>query len=116
MHKKENTSYKHYFANIKKKQDFGKLTAREFSSFLKKFSGVLIYKGKKSYSVRTVSYLLYNLKKRFKQDPIELLYLIANKLMPTFVIGQKRYRRNVVDVPVLAYGNKKKFLYIKLVG
>jgi len=63
-----------------------------------------------------VSYLLYNLKKRFKQDPIELLYLIANKLMPTFVIGQKRYRRNVVDVPVLAYGNKKKFLYIKLVG
>jgi len=116
MHKKENISYKKFFSEIKKRQNFGKLTSKEFSVFLKKFCGVLIYRGRKSYSIRTFNYLLYNLKKQFNQDPTKLLYNIANKLMPVFVIGQKRYGNNVVDVPVLLMVIKKKFLYIELIS
>jgi len=107
MPKKNKISYKQYFADIKRRDNFDKLTSKEFGSFIKKFYGILIYKGKKSYSIKAFDYLLYSLKKQFKQDPMALIYNISNKLMPVFVIGQKQYRGNVVDVPVLARGNKK---------
>jgi len=74
---------------------------------LKKFCGALVYKGKKSYSIRILNYLYLNLKKKFKNDPTTLFYTVANKLMPVFIIGQKQYLGNVIDVPVLARGNKK---------
>jgi len=107
MPKREKISYKKYFADIKKRENFGNLTSKEFGSFIKKFHGTLIYKGKKSYSIRVFDYLLLNLKKQFKQDPTKLIYTVANKLMPVFVVGQKQYRGRVIDIPVLARGNKK---------
>jgi len=64
MLKVNKISYKNYFANIKKRENFGNLTSKEFSIFLKKFCGTLIYKGKKSYSMRTFNYLFLNLKKK----------------------------------------------------
>jgi len=110
MLKVNKISYKNYFANIKKRENFGNLTSKEFSIFLKKFCGTLIYKGKKSYSMRTFNYLFLNLKKKFKKDPTTLFYTVANKLMPVFIIGQKQYLGNVTDVPVLARGNKKIYI------
>jgi ribosomal protein S7 len=107
MPKKIKISYKKYFADIRKRDNFGKLTSKEFGLFIKKFCGTLVYKGKKSYSIKVFNYLLYNLKKQFKQDPTALFYIVANKLMPVFVVGQKQYFGNVVDIPVLARGNKK---------
>src|SRR6185436_751553 len=99
MLKKNKMSYKEYFSYIRKKDNFGKLSSKEFGVFLKKFCGTLIYKGKKSYSIKVYNYLLLNLKKKFKKDPTMLFYTVANKLMPVFVIGQKQYFGKVVDVP-----------------
>jgi len=116
MHKKQIISSKDYFVNIRKRYDFVNLNSKEFSIFLKKFCGILISKGRKSYSIKVFNFLLLNLKKRFNNDPMNLLYIIANKLMPIFIVGKKRYTTNVVDVPVLAYSNKKIFLYINLIN
>jgi len=74
MLKKNKISYKNYFANIKKRENFGNLTSKEFSIFLKKFCGALVYKGKKSYSIRILNYLYLNLKKSLKM--IQQLYFI----------------------------------------
>jgi len=110
MLKKNKISSREYFAYIKSKENFGNLTSKEFAIFLKKFCGTLVYRGKKSYSIRVLNYLLLNLKKNFKKDPILSFYEVANKLMPIFIIGQKQYRGNISDVPILARGNKKIYI------
>jgi len=107
MLNKNKVSSKDYFAKIKRKGDFSKLTTKEFSIFFKKFCGALIYRGKRGYSIKVLNYLLLSLKKEFKKDPTFLFYTVANRLMPVFIIGQKQYFNTVVDVPVLARGNKK---------
>lgn len=107
MLKKNKVSSREYFSYIKRKENFANLTSREFATFLKKLCGTLVHRGKKSYSIRVYNYLLLNLKKKFKKDPTILIYDVANKLMPVFVIGQKQYRGSITDVPVLARGNKK---------
>src|SRR4051794_6309455 len=89
------------------------LTYRDFLIFRKKFYGVFIFRGKKSFSIKILHYILLNLKKlRRKFNPMKLFFIIVKRVSPFLTVGQKRYGRSVIKVPSLLFGNKKNVLLL----
>jgi len=93
------------------------LTYRDFLIFRKKFCGVFIFRGRRTFSMKTYSYILFKLKKtlKIKAIPLTLFFIIMKKLCPFLTIGQKRIGNNIINVPALLFGNKKNVLLMNWV-
>src|SRR6266498_3967749 len=86
---------------------FIKFNLDDFFVFNKKFCGVFIYKGKKAYSIKLFDYFLEKLKKSFLKDPTFIFFDIVKKLVPFFVLKQKKQGKRIVYIPTFARFNKK---------
>src|SRR5215469_3435433 len=83
------------------------LTNSDFDIFLSKFNNILISKGKKSKAINNFDKILINLKKKFKEDPFNLLYKIAINLVPILLNSQKKLGKVSYSVPKLSKGNRR---------
>ena len=89
------------------------LTYRDFLIFRKKFYGIFIFRGKKSFSIKILHYILLNLKKlRRKFNPMTLFFIIAKRATPFLTIGQRKFGTNVIAIPSFFFGNKKSVLLL----
>ena len=84
----------------------------DFKYFLDKFFGVFIYKGKKTFAIKTLDYFFYNFKNIFKIDPTEVLFKVIKNLMPFLVTGLKTHKKRNYYVPIVVKGNKRYILVI----
>lgn len=102
--------------NIKelvKKENFIKPFSRnDFDSFLLKLYGNFIFRGKKSYSLKIYNYLLLNLKKKLKKNPILIFMQLIKILIPFLILSKKTYKGKSLFVPMFANKNKKNILMI----
>jgi len=85
---------------------------REFYVFLKKFIGSLIFKGNKVKAINMFDEIMFRMKRKFRKDPIIILYSIFKKLVPIFSIAYKRIGNRYQPVPKLAGKNVRIVLMI----
>jgi ribosomal protein S7 len=90
------------------------LTYRDFLIFRKKFYGIFIFRGKKSFSIKFLHYILLNLKKlQRKVNPMQIFFIIAKRITPFLTIGQRKFGKNIIAVPSFFFGNKKNVLILR---
>lgn len=80
---------------------------KEFFVFIRKFVGLLISKGNKSRAINMFDDILYFIKRKLKKNPIVILYIVFQKLVPVFSISYKRVGNRYQPVPGLASKNMR---------
>jgi ribosomal protein S7 len=99
---------------LRSKNKLNPLTYRDFLIFRKKFLGMFVLRGKKSFSMKILHYILLNLKKlkKTKMNPMKLFFIIIRNVTPFLTLGQKKFGTNIITVPSLLYGNKKNVILL----
>jgi ribosomal protein S7 len=111
MYKQFNKHLSYEVSKLKNK--LNPFTYRDFLIFRRKFYGMFILRGKKSYSIKILHYILLNLKKlRIKTNPMKLFFFIVKRVTPFLTLGQKKYGVNIITVPSLLFGNKKNVILL----
>ena len=103
------------YAYSDKTKELTSLTFRDFLVFRRKLCGTFVFKGKKTYSLKSLNYILYGLKrvKRFRRnDPMALFFIAVKRLTPFLTLSQNNIGRRIINVPSLLYGNKKNVLLL----
>ena len=97
----------------KSRSKLNPLTYRDFLIFRKKFLGMFVLRGRKSFSMKMLHYILLNLKRlKVKTNPMKLFFLIIQRVTPFLTLGQKKYGINIITVPSLLFGNKKNVILL----
>jgi len=101
------------FETSKSQNKLNPLTYRDFLIFRRKFFGMFVLRGKKSFSMKILHYILLNLKKlKVKTNPMKLFFIIIRHVTPFLTVGQKKYGTNIINVPSLLFGNKKNVILL----
>jgi len=104
------------YAYSSETKELTSLTFRDFLVFRKKLCGVFVFRGKKTFSIKSLNYILLRLKRmdrRKKQNPMGLFFVAMKRLTPFLTLSQNNIGKRVINVPSLLYGNKKNVLLLQ---
>jgi len=90
------------------------LNNEEFSRFLKIFCNMFIFKGKKSFAIKYINEIFFQLK-QYKKNNKSLIILrsAADNLLPIIGCGKKRLGKGHLPFPFFLTGNKRFVLIFK---